>query len=58
VDDGQGMRKSTEGEAEGRDKHSSSVRSAVIGSCTLGVVYSDFRIEQPTHSWIRTSFGE
>jgi hypothetical protein len=51
ADGGQEMRKSSE-------EHNSSVRSAMIGSCTLGVVYSDFRIEQRTHSCIRTSFGK
>jgi hypothetical protein len=58
ADDGQGMRKSSEDEAEGREEHNSSVRSAMIGSCTLDVVYSDFRIEQRTYSCIRTSFGK
>jgi hypothetical protein len=58
ADDGQGMRKSSEGEAGGREEHSSSVRSAMIGSCTLGVICSDFRIEQRTHCCIRTSFSK
>jgi hypothetical protein len=58
ADDGQGMRKSSEDEAEGCEEHNSSVRSAMIGSCTLGVVYPDFRTEQRTHSCIRTSFSK
>jgi hypothetical protein len=58
ADGGQGMRKRSEDEAEDREEHNSSVRSAMIGSCTLGVVYSDFWIEQRTHSCIRTSFGK
>jgi hypothetical protein len=58
ADDGQGMRKSSEDESEGREEHDSSVRSAMIGSCTLGVVYLDFRTEQRTHSCIRTSFSK